>query len=74
MWCCRGRLTLADGYTWLWAMDPVLTVSKHIYRTSDCSSDAIVVLNAAARFSQTLICNPGLGKSVKDAGAAKVKG
>ena len=22
----------ADGYTWLWAMDPVLTVNKHIYK------------------------------------------
>lgn len=57
----------ADGYTWLWAMDPVLTVNKHIYKNIGYSSDAIVVLNAAARFSQTLICNPGLGfKSVKD--------
>ena len=56
-----------DGYTWLWAMDPVLTVNKHIYKNIGYSSDAIVVLNAAARFSQTLICNPGLGfKSVKD--------
>ena len=57
----------ADGYTWLWTMDPVLTVNKHIYKNIGYSSDAIVVLNAAARFSQTLICNPGLGfKSVKD--------
>ncbi len=57
----------ADGYTWLWAMDPVLTVNKHIYKNIGYSSDAIVVLNAAARFSQTLICNPKLGfKSVKD--------
>ena len=57
----------ADGYTWLWAMDPVLTVNKHIYKNIGYSSDAIVVLNAAARFSQTMICNPKLGfKSVKD--------
>lgn len=57
----------ADGYTWLWAMDPVLTVNKHIYKNIGYSSDAIVVLNAAARFSQTLICNPKLGfKSVKN--------
>lgn len=57
----------ADGYTWLWAMDPVLTVNKHVYKNIGYSSDAIVVLNAAARFSQTLICNPKLGfKSVKD--------
>ena len=57
----------ADGYTWLWAMDPVLTVNKHIYKNIGYSSDAIVVLNAAARFSQTLICNPKLGfNSVKD--------
>jgi len=57
----------ADGYTWFWAMDPVLTVNQHIYKNLGYSSDAIVVLNAAARFSQTLICNPALGfKSVKD--------
>ncbi|MEG1733513.1 MAG: tripartite tricarboxylate transporter substrate binding protein [Comamonas sp.] len=57
----------ADGYTWFWAMDPVLTVNKHIYKNQGYAGDAIVVLNAAARFSQTLICNPALGfKSVKD--------
>ena len=57
----------ADGYTWFWAMDPVLTVNKHIYKNIGYPSDAIVVLNAAARFSQTLICNPKLGfKTVKD--------
>ena len=38
----------ADGYTWFWAMDPVLTVNKHIYKNIGYSSDAIVVLNAAA--------------------------
>ena len=57
----------ADGYTWFWAMDPVLTVNKHIYKSIGYSGDAIVVLNAAARFSQTLICNPKLSfKTVKD--------
>lgn len=57
----------ADGYTWFWAMDPVLTVNKHVYKKLGYSSDSIVVLNAAARFSQTLICHPALGfKTVKD--------
>ena len=56
-----------DGYTWLWTMDTVLTVNKHIYKSVGYQSDALVPLNAAARFSQTLICNPKLGfKTVKD--------
>jgi tripartite-type tricarboxylate transporter receptor subunit TctC len=56
-----------DGYTWLWTMDSVLTVNKHIYKSIGYRSDALVPLIAAARFSQTLICNPKLGfKTVKD--------
>lgn len=57
----------ADGYTWLWAMDPVITVNKHIYKNIGYQSDALVPLNAAARFSQALVCNPRLGfKTVKE--------
>lgn len=60
-----------DGYTWFWTMDPVLTVNKHIYKSTGYAADALVPLNAAARFSQTLICNPALGfKTVKDMIAA----
>lgn len=57
----------ADGYTWFWTIDPVLTVNPHIYKNTGFKTDSIVALNAGAKFSQTLICNPKLGfKTVKD--------
>lgn len=60
-----------DGYTWLWAMDPVLTVNPHIYKNMGYKADALETLVVAARFSQTLVCGPGTGfKSVKDMVAA----
>ena len=61
----------ADGYTWFWTIDPVLTVNPHIYKNTGFKSDNIVALNAGAKFSQTLICNPKLGfKNLKDMIAA----
>ncbi|EZP51944.1 MULTISPECIES: tripartite tricarboxylate transporter substrate binding protein [Delftia] len=60
-----------DGYTWLWAMDPVLTVNPHVYKNMGYKADALETLVVAARFSQTLVCGPGTGfKSVKDMVAA----
>ena len=43
-----------DGYTWLWAMDPVLTVNPHVYKNMGYKADALETLVVAARFSQTL--------------------
>ncbi len=52
--------------TRLWAMDPVLTVNKHIYKNIGYSSDAIGAQRRRQVFADP-ICNPGLGfKSVKD--------
>lgn len=59
------------AYTWLWAMDPVLTVNPHVYKNMGYKADALETLVVAARFSQTLVCGPGTGfKSVKDMVAA----
>ena len=50
-----------DGYTWLWTTDTSLTINPHIYKNVGFKLDALVPLDYAARFSQTLVCNPSLG-------------
>ncbi len=50
-----------DGYTWLWTTDTSLTINPHIYKDTGFQADALVPLNYAARFSQTLVCHPSLG-------------
>ena len=51
----------ADGYTWLWTTDTTLTVNPHVYeKLTFKPSDLEPVIRASA-FSQTLVCNPGLG-------------
>ena len=56
-----------DGYTWLWTTDTSLTVNPHVYeKLAFKVSDLEPVIRASA-FSQTLVCNPGLGlKSLGD--------
>lgn len=56
-----------DGYTWLWTTDTSLTVNPHVYeKLAFKVSDLEPVIRASA-FSQTLVCNPGLGlKSLAD--------
>ena len=50
-----------DGYTWLWTTDTSLTVNPHVYeKLAFKVSDLEPVIRASA-FSQTLVCNPGLG-------------
>lgn len=56
-----------DGYTWLWTTDTSLTINPHIYRNVGFKPDALVPLDYAARFSQTLVCHPSLGfKTLSD--------
>jgi len=50
-----------DGYTWLWTTDTSLSINPHIYRSIGFKPEALVPLDYAARFSQTLVCNPSLG-------------
>lgn len=56
-----------DGYTWLWTTDTSLTINPHIYKNTGFKADALVPLDYAARFSQTLVCHPSVGfKTVAD--------
>ncbi len=57
----------ADGYTWLFTTDTLFTVNPHVYdRLPFKTSDLQPVMRASA-FSQTLVCNPGVGvKTVAD--------
>lgn len=57
----------ADGQTWLWAPDTLLTVNPHVYPKMGFKPDDLVPVMRASSFSQTLVCHPGLGlKSLAD--------
>jgi tripartite-type tricarboxylate transporter receptor subunit TctC len=56
-----------DGQTWLWTTDTLLTVNPHVYPKLGFRPEDLVPVMRASAFSQTLVCNPGLGlKSVAD--------
>ena len=56
-----------DGQTWLWTTDTLLTVNPHVYPKLGFKPEDLVPVMRASAFSQTLVCNPGLGlKSVAD--------
>lgn len=56
-----------DGQTWLWTTDTLLTVNPHVYQKLGFKPEDLVPVMRASAFSQTLVCNPGLGpKSVGD--------
>lgn len=56
-----------DGQTWLWTTDTLLTVNPHVYPRLGFEPEDLVPVMRASAFSQTLVCNPGLGlKSVAD--------
>ncbi len=56
-----------DGQTWLWTTDTLLTVNPHVYPKLGFKPEDLVPVMRASAFSQTLVCNPGLGpKSVGD--------
>ena len=57
----------ADGYTWLFGPDSLVTVNPHVYKQMPFKVDDLVPVTVATRFSQTLVCNPALGvKSVAE--------
>ncbi len=64
-----------DGQTWLWTTDTLLTVNPHVYPKLGFNPEDLVPVMRASAFSQTLVCNPGLGlKTVADlVRLAKVK-
>jgi tripartite-type tricarboxylate transporter receptor subunit TctC len=56
-----------DGYTWLWTTDTLLTVNPHVYAKLRFKPEDLVPAMRASAFSQTLVCNAGLGlKTVAD--------
>lgn len=56
-----------DGQTWLWTTDTLLTVNPHVYPKLGFKPEDLVPVMRASAFSQTLVCNPGLGlKSMAD--------
>ena len=57
----------ADGYTWLWTTDTLLTVNPHVYPKLNFKPEELQPVMRASAFSQTLVCNPALGfRSVAD--------
>ncbi len=50
-----------DGYTWLWTTDTLLTVNPHAYQRLGFKPEDLQPVMRASAFSQTLVCNPGLG-------------
>ena len=57
----------ADGYTWLWTTDTLLTVNPHVYPKLNFKPEDLQPVMRASAFSQTLVCNPALGfRSVAD--------
>lgn len=56
-----------DGQTWLWTTDTLLTVNPHVYPKLGFKPEDLTPVMRASAFSQTLVCNPGLGlKTVAD--------
>lgn len=50
-----------DGYTWFWSTDTTITVNPHVYEKMPFRLDDLQPVMRATAFSQTLVCNPGVG-------------
>ena len=50
-----------DGYTWLWTTDTLFTVNPHVYQRLGFKPEDLTPVMRASSFSQTLVCNPGVG-------------
>jgi tripartite-type tricarboxylate transporter receptor subunit TctC len=48
----------ADGYTWLWTPDTVLTINPHVYRGIRFGLTDFTPVSVASSFSQVLVCHP----------------
>ncbi|UUX94812.1 Bug family tripartite tricarboxylate transporter substrate binding protein [Aquabacterium sp. J223] len=62
-----------DGHTWLWSTDTLLTVNPHVYKQLGFKPDDLVPVMIASSFSQTLVCNAGLGVKALPEWLKKVK-
>lgn len=63
----------ADGYTWLWVPDSVITVNPHVYKQLGFKVDDLMPVSLATQFSSTLVCNPKLGLETVAELVAKAK-
>ncbi|MFT3817501.1 MAG: tripartite tricarboxylate transporter substrate binding protein [Rubrivivax sp.] len=63
-----------DGYTWLWSTDTLLTVNPHVYPKLNFKPADLQPVMRASAFSQTLVCNPGVGVRTVQELVAKAKG
>jgi tripartite-type tricarboxylate transporter receptor subunit TctC len=50
-----------DGYTWLFTTDTLFTVNPHVYEKLAFKTGDLQPVMRASAFSQTLVCNPGVG-------------
>lgn len=56
-----------DGHTWLFGPDTVYTVNPFVYGQLGFRLQDLVPVLVASTFSQTLVCNPGVGvKTVRE--------
>ncbi len=62
-----------DGYTWLWTTDTTLTVNPHVYDKMPFKAADLQAVSRATTFSQTLVCNPGVGVKTLAELVAKAK-
>ena len=63
----------ADGYTWLWGTDTLVTVNPHVYKNPGFKVDELVPVTIGTQFNQTLVCHPGVGVKTLAELVAKAK-
>ena len=63
----------ADGYTWLWGTDTLVTVNPHVYKRLGFKVEDLMPVTIGTEFSQTLVCNPALGVKTVAELVAKAK-
>jgi len=63
----------ADGYTWLFGPDSLVTVNPHVYKQMPFKVEQLQPVTIATQFNQTLVCNPALGVKTVAELVAKAK-
>ena len=63
----------ADGYTWLWGTDTLVTVNPHVYKQLGFKVDDLLPVAIGTSFSQTLVCHPAVGVKTLAELVAKAK-
>lgn len=57
----------ADGYTFLWGTDTLVTVNPHVYKRLGFKVEDLVPVTVGTSFSQTLVCHPAVSvKTLKE--------